>query len=322
MLNRLRAKVSGTRNRYVDETGFDLDLTYVTPQVIAMGLPSNGIEAMYRTPITEVSRFLDEHHFGRYLVFNVSEREYDCRHFHNRVLMAPFPDHEPPPLRLLWHLVNALAAWLAIDDRNVVVVHCVAGKGRTGVVVSCFLALMAAKRYALARAAGEDAAPLAHPREMASTVMEIFRSVRGMGVAHRSQQRYVRYFCGLAAARYGGGAEGGAGGSAAYGSAGDDDGGDDGGGAAAVSSLEEDTDDTASAAAIIPSAPSWTPCVGTTCRPPFAWLPPGLSQIDIAGREVRSVSIKAERAGAQLEVNIIFIFSSLLVLLYTTFVTE
>ncbi len=33
---------------------FDLDLTYITPRVIAMGLPSFGVEAQYRNQGSEV----------------------------------------------------------------------------------------------------------------------------------------------------------------------------------------------------------------------------------------------------------------------------
>ena len=44
----------------VQDESFNLDLTYITPQIIAMGLPSEGIEAAYRNPIGQVSRYFEE----------------------------------------------------------------------------------------------------------------------------------------------------------------------------------------------------------------------------------------------------------------------
>ena len=46
--------VSGKRRRTV-EGDVNLDLTYITPQIIAMSYPSEGLEAMYRNPIDKVS---------------------------------------------------------------------------------------------------------------------------------------------------------------------------------------------------------------------------------------------------------------------------
>lgn len=49
----LRAVVSGSRVRYT-QNGFDLDLTYITPNLIAMGYPASGVEKTYRNDINEV----------------------------------------------------------------------------------------------------------------------------------------------------------------------------------------------------------------------------------------------------------------------------
>ena len=42
-----KSAVSGNRNRYEDGE-FNLDLTYITPKVIAMGLPATGIHSLFR----------------------------------------------------------------------------------------------------------------------------------------------------------------------------------------------------------------------------------------------------------------------------------
>lgn len=51
----LRAVVSGSRVRYT-QNGFDLDLTYITPNLIAMGYPASGVEKTYRNDINEVRK--------------------------------------------------------------------------------------------------------------------------------------------------------------------------------------------------------------------------------------------------------------------------
>ena len=53
-----RRMVSTNKTRYTQH-GFDLDLCFVTPRVIAMGLPSSSIEGLYRNPIDEVARFFN-----------------------------------------------------------------------------------------------------------------------------------------------------------------------------------------------------------------------------------------------------------------------
>ena len=42
----LRALVSGNRTRFKDGS-YDLDLSYITPNIISMGFPSTGMESAY-----------------------------------------------------------------------------------------------------------------------------------------------------------------------------------------------------------------------------------------------------------------------------------
>lgn len=81
-----RAMVSTNKARY-QQHGFNLDLTYITDRIIAMGLPSTNIEAVYRNPIEQVAKFFNKMHKDHYLIINLcSERTYPTEKFHGRVV--------------------------------------------------------------------------------------------------------------------------------------------------------------------------------------------------------------------------------------------
>ena len=139
-LNLLRTAVSGRRNRFQDSsTGDDLDLTYITPRIIAMAFPATDLESLYRNNISDVARCLDRRHKDAYLVVNLSERNYDNSFFDHRVLPLGFPDHYAPPVEVAWTLCITMDGWLRASPTHVAVVHCLAGKGRTGAVIACYL---------------------------------------------------------------------------------------------------------------------------------------------------------------------------------------
>ena len=125
--------MSGHRKRFQSDK-YDLDLSYITPKVISMGAPSSGFEKTYRNDINEVARMLDDYHRGHYMIFNVSERKYDVAKFHFRVQTYSFPDHNAPPLFLLYRICTEIHRWLQADERHVVAIHCKAGKVCSGIL--------------------------------------------------------------------------------------------------------------------------------------------------------------------------------------------
>ena len=55
MTNKLKKLVSKNKRRFETE-GFNLDLSYVTEQVIAMGFPSERVESVFRNSLEDVRR--------------------------------------------------------------------------------------------------------------------------------------------------------------------------------------------------------------------------------------------------------------------------
>ncbi len=90
LLRKIRSVVSGKRQRFV-EGNYDLDLTYITDKLIAMGFPAESFEGLYRNHIDEVASFLKQKHGPHFLIFNLSEKRDDYSKFNGQVLTYGFP---------------------------------------------------------------------------------------------------------------------------------------------------------------------------------------------------------------------------------------
>ena len=174
--NFIRNLVSKQRRR-MHIAGYDLDMSYITDRVLAMSFPAEHMRAMYRNPLWQVKSVLDMRHHEHYKVYNLCiEENYDPAHFYGRVEAYPFDDNHVPSLGMIKAFCESVDSWLSRDPRNIAVIHCMAGKGRTGLMVSSYLTYCGMS--------AEEALQLYADR----------RTTNNEGVSIPSQRRYVGYW--------------------------------------------------------------------------------------------------------------------------------
>ena len=59
--------------------------SYISPRIIAMSYPAQGIEAVYRNKLKDVAQLLESKHKDKYSIINVSDKSYDTSFFKNQV---------------------------------------------------------------------------------------------------------------------------------------------------------------------------------------------------------------------------------------------
>ena len=185
----IRRFVSGDRRRFIDDK-YDLDLTYITDRIIAMSFPATGFNELFRNPRKRVKEFLDEFHKDSYLVFNLCNEvqgQYEPKDFANAsnpegAVRVPFENHSVPTLLQAAEFCQAAIKWLERDSGAVVVVHCMAGKGRTGLMVSSLLSAIqgisaedALSQFAQKRSVGCLGVTVPMQRQFVDTFVHVLR---------------------------------------------------------------------------------------------------------------------------------------------------
>ncbi|SPQ20225.1 0969b19a-6e5e-4b3e-b0d8-ea056ed1c3c3 [Thermothielavioides terrestris] len=101
MASVLRQIVAGPRAKH-QETG--LDLCYVTSNIIVTSGPSQTYpQRAYRNPLDRLVAFLDARHGRGWAIweFRAEGTGYPDQAVHGRISHYPWPDHHPPPFRLV-----------------------------------------------------------------------------------------------------------------------------------------------------------------------------------------------------------------------------
>ena len=155
---------------------------YLTVTLAAeRGEPNHGNAHCRGEPPNTIGRLatqLSSSHGAHYMIWNFSEVTYDYSAFNDQVMEFRFPGHPAPPLELLVRICNAVANWLAADDKNVAVVHCRTGKRRTCTVLACLMAWL-----------GQSPDPMQAIKHVAHR-----RNIPIVALSIPSQRRYIRYF--------------------------------------------------------------------------------------------------------------------------------
>ncbi|TWU77258.1 hypothetical protein ED733_003000 [Metarhizium rileyi] len=156
MASLLRQFVAGPRAIHPEAR---LDLCYVTDSIIATSGPSQTYPQLaYRYPLDQLKAWLDGKHGDNWAIweFRAEGTGYPDEAVDGRVRHYPWPDHHPPPFRLVPMIMASMRNWLhggrlhvqpsshgsgtaVRDDKRVVVVHCKAGKGRSGTITCSYL---------------------------------------------------------------------------------------------------------------------------------------------------------------------------------------
>ena len=180
MASILRQIVAGPRAQH-PEAG--LDLCYVTDNIIATSGPGATYpQVAYRNPLKDLVKFLDSKHGEQWAIweFRAEGTGYPDSEVYGRVWHYPWPDHHPPPFALIPLIMGSMRNWLKDKDAEgrVVVVHCKAGKGRSGTISSSYL--ISEEGWT-----PEDAMKRFTERRM--------RAGFGVGISIPSQRRYITY---------------------------------------------------------------------------------------------------------------------------------
>ncbi|EGW30028.1 protein tyrosine phosphatase [Spathaspora passalidarum NRRL Y-27907] len=184
----IRSIVSSPKRVHYDKPlGLQYDLSYITSQIIVASAPVSGfLQQYYRYPLSDLVTFLNTYHLNHWRLFNFRGEDpgYTDEEVNGQVSHYPFPDHSPPSFDIMLQCVKELQQYLKQDTKNVAVLHCKAGKGRSGSLCCAYLMY---DEFSNGRGFN------------VKSVIDLFtekrmQSFAGDGISILSQQRYLDYW--------------------------------------------------------------------------------------------------------------------------------
>lgn len=162
----------------------DAEVVYLTDRIIAMGHPSKASRSDPNiTPqrkLAAIGHILEKRHSGKYMIWNLSEVDYDTTLLDDNVLTFSFPGSPAPPLGLWIKILISMESWMKADENNIAVIHCLTGKGRTSTVLASFLCWMGQAEFKKVHQALE--------------YISTCKKIPAVELTIPSQRRYASYF--------------------------------------------------------------------------------------------------------------------------------
>lgn len=188
--NLLRVIVSIPKQTYSDANHL-LDLSYISPRIIVAAGPSDdAFVNLFRSPINKVVDYLNKNYvFEGEVHWHIWNLRGEGVGYNDKVVDGnwshhPFPDHMPPTIELIDRIVKEIYQFLSSSSKNVALIHCKEGKGRSGTI--CCSYLMYEAKLKGIYLSPEEAVDMFTKHRM--------RRYFGEGISIKSQLRFLHYW--------------------------------------------------------------------------------------------------------------------------------
>ena len=137
-MNYFKTLINSNNIRFIDRK-YNLDLSYITPRIIAMGFPTIFPKSLIKNSVTDIANFLNERHGNNYILINLSDKSYDSSQFKGLVVDYQMVNSKPIDLILIFDICEKAYDYLNQNIFNTIAIKCKDGKSLIGVVICSFL---------------------------------------------------------------------------------------------------------------------------------------------------------------------------------------